>query len=72
MQSKGLRRRIKWQLLDVLDVLINCCGFRLAIIAGSRKLVPNFECVSVEIDFNDGCDKSYIFIVSDSATVIDL
>ena len=71
METEGLGWWIKRQFLNVLDVLIDSGGFRLSIDSRLGKLAAYLNNVGIEVDLDDGGDQSYIFIVCDSASVVN-
>lgn len=72
METKGLRRRIQRKLFNVVNVLLDGGGFRLSIYARLRELMANFESLGIKVHFDDSCDETYILVISDSTSIVDL
>ena len=72
MHAESLGVGVEGQFLEVLDVLVDVGGLRLAVDSGLGKLVADVEGAGVDVDLDDGGDKPNVLVVGDPAAVVDL
>jgi len=72
MKTKGFRGRIQGQCSDIIDIISLVTGLNLVIDTRFGELVIIIEGFGPNISLQDSLDQSYILIVGDSATIVDL
>jgi len=70
VQSKCLWRRIQWKLLNVFDKLIKIICWRLFVYSWFWESVALLQDSFINVNFNDGSNKSNVFIISDSTSIV--
>ena len=72
MEAKGFRRRVQWQILNVLNILVKSVGFGLSIGSRNREFVANIQYTRVNVDLDNVFDQPDILVIGDSVAIVDL